>query len=261
MDPATQLDAAGWLRFAYEQGVADWAARARQAGLAAVTDPSLARWHVCEGTWFIGVDALPNAPDGAVAGSEPLGGAALALARARFGALPLHPAQVSVVWPGYPRPRAGESAGAFRYRRNRDAAHVDGLRASGPERRRRIDECHAFILGLALNPAPEGAAPLVVWEGSHHVIRRHLHAALAPHDPAEWGHVDVTDAYNAARRAVFETCRRVPLPAQPGEAVLLHRLALHGVAPWTAGAAPEGRMVAYFRPELPGGVQGWLTRP
>jgi len=46
------------------------------------------------------------------------------------------------------------------------------------------------------------------------------------------------------------------LPAAPGQAYLLHRLALHGVAPWADGAeaSADGRMVAYFRPILPGGA-------
>ena len=46
---------------------------------------------------------------------------------------------------------------------------------------------------------------------------------------------------------------------QVGGAVLLHRLLIHGVAPWAEGAVapPEGRMVAYFRPVLPS-VEDWL---
>ncbi|MBE0554438.1 MAG: hypothetical protein IH625_12180, partial [Rhodobacteraceae bacterium] len=45
-------------------------------------------------------------------------------------------------------------------------------------------------------------------------------------------------------------------------ATLMHRLCLHGVAPWADGAiaAPEGRVIAYFRPEL-ASVADWLTAP
>ena len=73
----------------------------------------------------------------------------------------------------------------------------------------------------------------------------------------------MTRAYQAARRAVFETCRRVELPAQPGEAILLHRHALHGIAPWRKGAKPihQGRAIIYFRPMMPGGLETWLKRP
>lgn len=261
MDQAAAFHDRGWLRFSHERTVADWAAEARKAAHAAVADPALARWHVCQGTWFVGVDALPNAADGAVGGSGPLRSAALDFARQIYGELPLHKGQVSVVWPGYPRPRDGESEGAFRYRQKREAAHVDGLRGTGQPKRRRIDETHAYILGLPLNPAPRRASPLVVWEGSHHVIRAALREALGGHPPQRWPEIDVTEAYQNARREIFETCRRVPLSAAPGEAVLLHRLSLHGVAAWEAGDLPEGRMVAYFRPYLPEGAQDWVTLP
>ncbi len=254
------LAQAGWRRFAPDADIRRWAAAALAPARAAVRDPANARWHVCEGTWFVGVDALPNGPDGAVAGSGPLTGAVIDAVIAETGPMPdLHRAQVSVTWPGYPRPRAGENAAAFRYRRNRDAAHVDGVRAEGPDRRRYVREPHAFILGLPLTRADPDAAPLVVWEGSHRIMARAFQAAFAGHPPADWPDIDVTKPYQAARREVFETCRRIPVPARPGEAVLLHRLTVHGVAPWAAGAGagPDGRMIAYFRPELPGGIAGW----
>ncbi|MFC0160383.1 hypothetical protein ACFFKB_20800, partial [Mameliella alba] len=173
----------------------------------------------------------------------------------------LHPAQLSITFPGYPRPRAGESEAGFRYRLNRDAAHVDGVLAEGAARRRHIREPHAWILGLPLTEADPGASPLVAWEGSHHVMRDALRAALAGKPPETWADVDVTEAYQAARRTCFETCRRVALPAAPGEALLLHRLTLHGIAPWAEGAQapPEGRMVAYFRPQVMGGAEAWLA--
>jgi hypothetical protein len=42
----------------------------------------------------------------------------------------------------------------------------------------------------------------------------------------------------------------------------VHRLCLHGVAPWAADATapPEGRMIAYFRPMLRS-VAAWLHDP
>lgn len=164
----------------------------------------------------------------------------------------LHRAQVSVVYPGYPRARAGESEAATRYRAKRDAAHVDGLKPVGPERRRKPDEFHAFILGLPLTPASADAAPMVVWEGSHRVIRDAFLSVLREHDPKDWPNVDLTEAYWAARRTVFDTCARVEIPASPGAAFVVHRLALHGVAPWAdrAEAGPDGRMIAYFRPDV-----------
>ena len=92
-------------------------------------------------------------------------------------------------------------------------------------------------------------------------MRHAFITAFAGCDPETLRDVDITDAYQAARRVVFETCPRVPVAAKPGEAVLLHRMTLHGVAPWpdTVNEVPEGRIIVYFRPELAGGVARWLA--
>lgn len=262
--PAGSYEDGGFARVSYDPVLARWAEAVLPHARAAVADPDNAHWHVCEGTWFVGVDALANGPDGAVGASGPLAGRAVDRLRDLHGPLPdLHPAQVSVIHPGYPRPRAGESDAAFGYRARRDAAHVDGVLAEGPERRRFVREPHAFILGLPLTEADAEAAPLVVWAGSHEIMRAAFREAFADVPPERWGEIDVTDIYGTARRRVFETCPRVPLPARPGEAVLVHRLALHGVAPWAsgAGAGPDGRMIAYFRPLIAGGVSAWLAAP
>ncbi|MFM7334315.1 MAG: hypothetical protein ACKO1H_07870 [Tabrizicola sp.] len=208
----------------------------------------------CGGTWFVGVDALPNTPDGAINGT-PFPWGVLPLPRG-----PLHRAQLSVIRAGYPQPSAEESPGAFAFRRDRDAAHLDGLLPVGPDRCRMVKEPHAWILGLPLNDTQ--ASPLTVWEGSHEVLRAAFLEVLRPHPPSLWGDIDITDAYQQARRDVFATCRRIELPARPGEATLLHRLTLHGVARWKADdtAPPEGRMIAYFRPQL-ATVHEWLTVP
>lgn len=61
---------------------------------------------------------------------------------------------------------------------------------------------------------------------------------------------------------MFNTCRRIDLPGRPGEALLVHRLTLHGVSPWAEGAIapPEGRITAWFRPLL-ASVADWLDPP
>lgn len=254
----------GWQRFPFEARVETWAQTARHAALKRIADPvEQAKWLQCDGTWFVGVETLPNAADGSVTGSGPLRGTAYDSARKLFGPLPLHRGQVSVTYPGYPRPREGESEAAFRYRVKRDAAHVDGLLAMGPDRRRVLRERHAYILGLPLTDCDPGASPLVVWEGSHHVMRGAFARVLSDTPETKWPDMDLTDIYHAARNEVFETCQRMPLPARPGEAYLVHRLALHGIAPWAEGAEapPEGRMIAYFRPELPAGTRDWLELP
>jgi len=208
----------------------------------------------CGGTWAVGLDLLPNDATGSVAG-VPLPWEVLGLAPQ-----PLHRAQLSAVYPSYPQPSPDESTAAYGFRLRRDAAHLDGLLAIGPERRRMVKEPHAWILGLPLTASD--AAPLVVWEGSHRVMQAALARALAGHEPESWGDIDITDAYQAARAEVFRTCNRLELPGKPGEAVVLHRHLIHGVAPWAkdASAPPEGRIVAYFRPLLPS-VAAWMAPP
>ncbi|ASP22435.1 hypothetical protein ANTHELSMS3_03814 [Antarctobacter heliothermus] len=251
------LEARGWTRFDATPESLNWVRAAHGAGRKVLADPAMrAKWLQCEGTWFVGVDVMPSAPDGSIDG-VPLAGPAIDA----LSPLPdLHRAQLSVTYPGYPRPRNGESEAGFRYRLRRDAAHVDGIVAQGADRRRYILEPHAWILGLPLSEADPTASPLVVWEGSHKVMRAALRQALDGHPPEEWHAVDVTEVYAAARRTCFETCPRVTLPAAPGEAILLHRQTLHGIAPWQEGAKapPEGRMMAYFRPQMAGGVAAWL---
>ena len=76
---------------------------------------------------------------------------------------------------------------------------------------------------------------------------------------SKWAELDITQAYRTARREVFASCRRLELPAQPGEAYLLHRLTLHGVAPWRATSG-QRRMVAYFRPLWQNPIQDFLAK-
>jgi len=255
----------GWIRFPHDPAVAEWAAGARPLAEACAADPAhRARWLRCGGTWFVGAQVFPNDPSGAVAGAgvPPLRGAPTKFIEDALELdVALDRAQVSVCYPGYPQPSEAESEAAFRFRLERDAAHVDGVKRH-EGRRRRLGEPHGFILGVPLAETAPDASPLVVWEGSHEIIRRALRERLRGTPPERWVDEDVTDAYVAARRECFEKCRRVPVFARPGEAYLIHRLALHGLAPWTAGEAPA-RMIAYFRPDpFPGDtLQWWLERP
>lgn len=241
----------GWRRIGFDPGIAAWAAAARRAAVPALGGEVLR----CGGTWAVGLDLLANGPDGAV------GGVGFPWQAVGLQPVPLHPGQLSTVYPGYPQPSPDETEAAYRFRLNRDSAHLDGLLAVGPEKRRMVKEPHAWILGLPLNDCGTGASPLVVWEGSHRIIRAALEKRFAG-QAGDWSELDVTEAYTAARAEVFKTCRRRELPGKPGEAVWLHRLTIHGVAPWQAGAeAPaEGRVVAYFRPLL-ASVRDWVSLP
>ena len=239
----------GWRRVR-GPGIAAWAAAALPMARGAV-EGSTGPWR-CGGTWFVGLDALPNGSDGGV------GGVGFPWQELGLQPVPLHPAQLSVVREGYPRQGEEESESAFRFRQLRDAAHLDGLLPVGPEKRRMVKEPHGWILGLPLNRVGAGAAPLVIWEGSHLVMGAALRRAFAGCRSAPEDH-DITEVYQAARKRVFESCPRLELPGEPGEAVILHRHLIHGVAPWAEGAwaEPPGRMVAYFRPLLHG-VAEWL---
>lgn len=256
--------ATGYQVFGPDPEVLRWLASAGPAALAKARNPGHRDdWLRHGGTWFAGVNVLENDSSGRVAGGTALGGAALAAAQAVTGMLPLDPGQVSVTYPGYPQQDPRESDANHRYRKTRDAAHLDGLLPVGPDRRRMLKEPHGWILGLPVTDCGAGASALVVWEGSHEIMRARLGAVLMKHPETDWSKVDLTEAYHAARRDVFETCPRIELPARPGQATLLHRLALHGVAPWQDGAeAPsEGRAIVYFRPQLPGGPVDWLHLP
>ncbi len=255
--------ARGWQVFPAEPATRAWVAAALPVARAAAADPGArGDWLRHGGTWFAGVDVLPNDAAGRVGQGPALSGAALDSVVSVLGDLPLHRAQLSVTYPGYPRRDAGDSDTAHRYRLTRDAAHLDGLLPEGPDRRRHLREPHGYILGVALTRADPGAAPLTVYEGSHAVMRAAFRTALAGVAPEAWGDVDLTEAYHAARRACFATCPRVTIALAPGDAVVLHRLALHGIAPWGADAqaAPEGRMIAYLRPILPR-LSDWLDLP
>ena len=240
----------GFAVFDVDPDVRRWAAAACETARALTADPAHRAAHMrYADTWFVGVDALPNGADGSI-GGVPLRGPW----PAQVTDTPSwHPAQLSVVYPGYPAPDPSETAGQQRLREQRFAAHVDGLLPEGPDRRRYLREPHGFILGLPLNNTPQG--PLMVWPGSQRIIGAALRDAVGTRPPEE---VDLTDAYQAARRFVFDRIAPRPILTGPGQSILLHRHMLHGVAPWPAeeSGPAEGRMIAYFRPQIP--AKDWL---
>ncbi|MBB94500.1 MAG: hypothetical protein CML68_07855 [Rhodobacteraceae bacterium] len=232
-------------------GTLRWARTALARARIVAADPQVRAQNLRHGgTWFVGVDALNSGAWGVVDGC-PLEGAFLRdLAPVKTWCR----AQLSIVYPGYPGRDPGDDDAAYRYRLLRAAAHVDGLLAVGPERRRFPLERHAFILGLPLTEVRQ--SPTLCWPGSHWIIGEALRAAIGSGTAAD---TDVTEAYTTARGKVMATIRPVPLIAPPGGAFLLHRFLLHGTAPWEDDTvdAPDGRMVAFFRPEVANDAQ-WL---
>ncbi len=246
-------DGLGWKVIGPDLEILAWAVAALPFARAAIA-ASKEAWR-SGGTWFVGLDALANTEAGEIGGT-PFPWAALPL-----DAVPLHAAQLSTIRAGYPLRERGESDAAFHFRRDRDAAHLDGLLAVGPARRRMLREPHAWILGLPLTDCGAGASPLVVWDGSAPIIHAALKRAYADHPPERWGDIDVTGPYQAARREVFEQCRRIEVHVRPGEATLLHPMTIHGVAPWGVSGpvkVNDDRIIAYFRP-FSASVAEWMT--
>ena len=239
----------GYVLFAHDPRVLAWAQAAKKVAAEIAADPAKQRDNLRHrDTWFVGVDALPNDRDGAIDG-VPLSGPWVG----HVPDLPQHAAQLSIIYPGYPRRDPDQSAASHRYRMERCAAHVDGLLPEGPARRRHLREPHGFIAGLPLNDV--AASPLVVWEGSHRIMRAAFQGVYSGLPADAWGDVDVTDVYQAARKDCFARCKRTEIHAKPGEVILLDRHLLHGVAPW--GDTPgDMRMIAYFRPQI--AVADWL---
>ncbi len=252
----------GWCRFDYDDDIAAWVQHALPLARIAVSAQTNARWLRCGGTWFAGINVLPNDPTGEIGNSGPLLGSVISFIRKELSLVEFawDNAQISVCYPDYPQPMPQEPRSAFRYRRDRDAAHVDGLLPEGARRRRHLREHHGFILGLPLVEFDAGASPFVIWEGSHEIIRSALQERFERLSAQHWCDEDVTKTYHQARQKVFDECHRVEISARPGEAYIAHRLAVHGVAPWaaTATAGTDGRMICYFRPDF-GDPVSWLN--
>jgi hypothetical protein len=119
---------------------------------------------------------------------------------------------------------------------------------------------HAFILGIAVTEADADAAPLVVWEGSHHLIRAAFAEAFDGVPPEDVVGIDMTGAYHGGPARGLRAAPGARFRCDPGQAVLVHRHAIHGVAPWREGAraAEDGRAIVYFRPEV-ARPEDWLN--
>ena len=251
MKDLNEFEYKGWIKFEFDHRVARWAKAANSKITLKLKNKEILKNNLtCQGTWFVGVDALDNDSDGAL-GKISLSGPFKSLMKS-FETSGLHSAQVSIIFEGYPKPRDQESESSFNFRLKRDAAHVDGLIADFPGGPRKLKEPHAFVLGIPINQAPKGASPIVVWEGSHHLISQALKRLFLNRDPGEWKDLDIREVYLQTRKTVFEKCKRRVLHANLGESYMIHRLCVHGISPWHSGVKnfPEGRKIAYFRPEL-----------
>ena len=250
----------GYIEFKHDEQIVKWAEYAGKKGNEILANSSqLAKWLQCEGTWFVGVDVLPNDSGGNF--KEVKFPDIFKRLMEKINLKSYHKAQLSVIFPGYPKPRAGDSEAAYKYRLKRDAAHVDGLLPIGTNKRRHLIEAHGIILGIPLNNTHSGASPIVVWEGSHLIMQKEFSNLLSKVAPSGWKDIDLTDTYKKARRNCFENCKRVVIESPVGTGYALHPLLLHGITPWVSpskGLESSNRQVAYFRPLL-NNVQDWLS--
>ena len=88
----------------------------QKKGSRILADPAhLQKWLQCEGTWFVGVDVLPNNSSGDFTNAKLPN--VFKSFMDKINLKPYHKAQLSVIFPGYPKPRIGDSEAAFEYRR------------------------------------------------------------------------------------------------------------------------------------------------
>lgn len=254
----------GWCRFEHDPALSRWVESALEPARASLINPEFSHWHRCANTWFAGVNVLPNRGDGSLEEGIPLQGQAIEFIDKHLNlrGFDWDAGQVSVCYPGYPRPMEGETAASANYRHKFDAAHLDGLLPEGPDRRRHLREHHGFILGIPLVEFSPDAAPFVVWERSQELVRHAFSERFAGIDAKHWSDEDVTEFYHALRKQIFASCKRVEIHARPGEAFIAHRLLLHGITPWgqAASSGSDGRMICYFRPEILD-PKSWLFSP
>ena len=71
----------------------------------------------------------------------------------------------------------------------------------------------------------------MVWEGSHIIMREAFEGVYKGITPKNWRSVDITDVYKKARSQVFKKCKIRRLHIEIGGSYLIHRFAIHGVAP------------------------------
>ncbi len=246
----------GWYQFSADDQILGWLESIQTVVGQAIAAPQNQHWWRYQGTWFVGVNVLPNDGRGRVnAGPTLTGAAANFLAKylkADLGAF--DKAQLSIVRAGYPQADKHETKAALAYRRDRDAAHIDGLLKDAVAAGRYAREYHHYLWAIALHDGSLCTSPLVVWRGSHRLIQDSFRRFFADKDIESISQYDVSECYAATRKQVFEQCERVALPLQRGQSVVAHRFLLHGTAPWSRSQRgikqTDARGLCFFRPEL-----------
>ncbi len=252
----------GYCRFARDERLVSWIDSISSAAEAILADPAHSHWWRCGGTWFAGVNILDNDAQGKYRDSLPLQGAAFDFMQSHI--LPHIPrcnildrAQISVCTFGYPQKDSNDNDEiGYNFRKNRDAAHLDGLLKEN--NLRFLREYHGYILGIGLNDVDEDSAPVVIYEKSHLYIKEWLSSHFKnTNEP--WDNIDLTESYKTIRHEILQSCKRICLPLKKGEALLLHRFSIHGTSPWLSSATIP-RKLAFFRP-ITTNRKKWLQAP
>ncbi len=248
------FDRFGWAVVEKDNLLLEWISEAKKVTKDRISSRNFDREQMrCGGTWFVGMNFLNNDYSGSL-NKVTFDGKAVSSILDRYGIFFEHwdKAQVSICYDGYPKPGKSETEASFLYRIKKFGAHVDGILPLGETRRRYAREYHNFIFGIPLVNFNKFAAPVVVWEGSHKIMRRFLSQKLLKNSSKFWKDQDITHLYHEARREVFLHCRKKIIVVPIGGSYILHRLSLHGIMPWGKNGHAEGsnRMIAYFRPLL-----------
>ena len=223
-------------------------------------------------TWFVGMNFLKNTSDGSL-GKISFDQVLLSQIEQKFGVSVDYwdRGQVSINWEGYPKKDIFETDLSYRYRLKYFASHVDGLIPVGVKKRRYLKEPHAFVLGLPVLNNFIHSAPLVVWEGSHLIIRSMFNSIFREVEDTELENIDVTDFYKDARRQIFSSCTPRRIFSTDFQPYILDRHLLHGVAPWISSKKSQtntdwksvkldpldGRIIIYFRPYFKN-LRNWI---
>ena len=245
----------GWVKFDYNATIDNWVNQARPFVKQAMEHDDNQHWWRCGNTWFVGVNLLPNDNQGNI-GDGFLSGEVNDFIQQYF-IMPekgFDRAQISTCVPGYPQPSVNESGTAFNFRLNKDAAHVDGVLPIN--KRRFLQEYHAFILGIPLTDIDINTSPFVIWEQSHSIIEQTFSQRFNNIPYHQWQHEDITECYKSARQQVLDSCKRRVIEAKVGEVYFAHRLSVHGMTRWKQTentsehnkTTKSNRTICYFRP-------------
>ena len=251
----------GWVIFEHDEQLENWASQTLPMARQAISAPENQQWLRHGNTWFAGVNVLNNDHTGKVPNGINLQGNAATFIQETIIKAPLNldRGQLSICYPGYPKQSRHESDAAHGYRLRRDAAHVDGLLKEA-DGERYCREYHDYILAIPMVDFSSDAAPFVVWNGSHKLVQSAFQEHLNKLPPDQWANTAITQCYKNSRNKIFTECERVEIALKPGEALVGHRLLLHGTAPWqeSANAGKDGRLICFFRPASLS-IEQWLN--